>query len=128
MPSCGPLRVLLVEDYAVARELFRTDLVDYGYEVEEAETVEQALAVAAAKPIDVIVLDVFLSSGSGLEVARLLRERPGRAPVFIALSGHAGAAVREMAQAVGCEAYLVKPCATERLIQTIEGLIRRPAA
>src|SRR5260370_22564684 len=116
MQQAKPLRALIVEDYAPAREMFRMGLSHYGYEIEEAESVDDALAVAAKAHLDVVVLDIFLAGGSGLEVARLLRERPGPAPLLIALSGHSGAAFRELARAVGCEADLVKPCVTDQLV------------
>ncbi len=128
MQKAKPLRILIVEDYPAAREMFRMGLSHHGYEVEEAGSIDEALGVAATARLDVVVLDVFLAEGSGLEVARLLRERPGPAPLFIAVSGHSGVAFREMAQAVGCDAYLVKPCLTEKLVETIEGLIHGRAA
>jgi two-component system, cell cycle response regulator DivK len=127
MSASKPLRVLLVEDYAAARQMFRMGLGYHGYQVEEAESVEEALTIAASKRIDVVVLDLFLVSGSGLEVARVLRERPGPAPLFIALSGHSGDPFRELARSVGCDAYLVKPCMPEKLIETIENLLGKTA-
>src|SRR3982751_1099526 len=92
------LRVLIVDDYPIARRMFTTGLAAYGVDSCEAGDAAEALAVAAQQSPDVVVLDLFLAGSSGLEVARELRARQGGDRlVLIALSGHAGDEYRQRA-------------------------------
>src|SRR2546428_7049979 len=85
------LRVLIVDDYPIARRMFATGLSAYGVDTCEAGDVAEALAVAAEQSPDVVVLDVFLGATSGLEGARALRARGGGGRVpLIAPSPHRG--------------------------------------
>src|SRR5437763_4102025 len=68
-----PTKVLLVEDYADAREMYTEYLEHAGYEVLAASDGAQALAQAAAVAPDVVVLDFALPDIDGFEVARRLR-------------------------------------------------------
>jgi two-component system cell cycle response regulator DivK len=118
------LRVLIVDDYPVARRMFITDLAAYGVDTCEAGDAEEALAVAAAQNPDVVVLDLFLAGSSGLEVARALRGgRDGDRIAIIALSGHAAQEYRERAAEAGCDLYLIKPCTTDQLVEAIEAVL-----
>ncbi len=118
------LRVLIVDDYAVARRMFITGLVAYGVDTCEAGDAEEALAVAAAQKPDVVVLDLFLGGSSGLEVARALRGgRDGDRIAIIAISGHTGQEYRERAAEAGCDLYLVKPCTADQLVEAIEAVL-----
>ena len=96
------LRVLIVDDYPVARRIFITELAPYGVETFEAGDAAEALAIASEQNPDVVVLDLFLTGSSGLEVARELRaRRGGDRIVIIALSGHAGEEYLELARREG---------------------------
>ncbi|HYR19847.1 MAG TPA: response regulator [Myxococcales bacterium] len=118
------LRVLLVDDYPIARRMFSTGLAGYGVDTCEAGDAAEAIAVATEQSPDVVVVDLFLAGSSGLEVARELRARNGGERVaIIALSGHAGAEYRERAAEAGCDLYLVKPCTTDQLVAAIEAIL-----
>jgi len=118
------LRILIVDDYPIARRMFTTGLAGYGVDTCEAGDAQEAIAVAAQQSPDVVVLDLFLGGTSGLEVARELRARKGGdRVVIIALSGHAGDEYRERAAEAGCDLYLVKPCTTDQLVQAVEQVL-----
>ena len=118
------LRVLIVDDYPVARRIFITELAPYSVETFEAGDASEALASVSEHDPDVVVLDLFLTGSSGLEVARELRaRRGGDRIVIIALSGHAGDEYRERAAQAGCDCYLVKPCTTDQLVEAIEAIL-----
>jgi CheY-like chemotaxis protein len=118
------LRVLIVDDYPIARRMFTTGLAGYGVDSCEAGDAAEALAVATQQSPDVVVLDLFLAGSSGLEVARELRARTGGDRlVIIALSGHAGDEYRQRAAEAGCDLYLVKPCTTDQLVQAMEQIL-----
>ena len=118
------LRVLIVDDYPVARRMFSTGFSAYGVDTCEAGDAEEALAVAARQSPDVVVLDLILAGSSGLDVARELRARNGGERIaIIALSGHAGEEHRQRAAEAGCDLYLVKPCTTDQLVEAIEAIL-----
>jgi CheY-like chemotaxis protein len=118
------LRVLIVDDYAIARRMFVAGLASYGVDTCEAGDAAEAIAVAAEHSPDVVVLDLFLAGSSGLEVARELRARKGGERIaIIALSGHAGDQYRERAAEAGCDLYLVKPCTADQLVEAIEATL-----
>ncbi len=118
------LRILIVDDYAIARRMFVAGLASYGVDTCEAGDAAEAIAVAAEHSPDVVVLDLFLAGSSGLEVARELRARKGGERIaIIALSGHAGDQYRERAAEAGCDRYLVKPCTTDHLVEAIEATL-----
>jgi CheY-like chemotaxis protein len=121
-----PLRVLVVDDYPISRRMFVLGLSQLGVDALEAEDVEGALLIARAARPDAVVVDVFLGSRSGLEIARALRDDPAHAPrAIVALSGHAGQDYRDRAARAGCDAYLLKPCDADVLLATIEAVLGR---
>src|SRR5581483_129259 len=66
-------RVLVVDDEQQILRALRTSLRGAGYEVDTADTAEGALAAAALRPPEAVILDLVLPDGSGTEVTRELR-------------------------------------------------------
>jgi two-component system, cell cycle response regulator DivK len=115
------MRILLVEDHADTRELFVTYLSSQGLMVETAHTGLQAVDSAVASPPDVIVLDLQLPGMDGWTAARHLRANSvTRTIPIIALSAHAYPEHETRALAVGCDAFLPKPCFPPSLLELIE--------
>ena len=113
------LRVLLVEDNAVTLRVMSRLFRDFGYDVTPAPDVSAARSAAQAKRFDLVVSDLGLPDGSGLELMRELRDRYGLRG--IALSGYGQAQdVLESRQA-GFIEHLVKPIDFKRL----EAAVRR---
>ncbi|HEX8622438.1 MAG TPA: PAS domain S-box protein [Allosphingosinicella sp.] len=80
--------VLLVDDEALVRASTADMLVDLGYEVIEAESGQEALALIASRPTDLVITDHLMPGLSGTELARILAsERPGLAVLIV--SGYA---------------------------------------
>src|ERR1700681_3482313 len=73
-PGHSPGFVLVVDDEEQNRTLLRDPLEAHGYEVEEAENGMQALQKIAARPPDVILLDLMMPKMDGFEVCRHLRK------------------------------------------------------
>jgi two-component system, response regulator PdtaR len=112
MPA-GP--VLIVEDEALVG-MFLADLVeDLGRTVAgPAASRDAALQVAGNDPPSVAIVDINLgSAGSGIELARELRDAHGTAIIF--LSGYADAAADAAVRALNPVAVLQKPCPPEAL-------------
>jgi len=117
-------RVLLVEDYADAREMYAEFLGLAGYQVSEAADGEQALLLAAASNPDLIVLDIGLPKIDGLEVARRLRKTKAAALVpIIALSASMIVDFEPRAHQAGCTIALSKPCLPDELLAAIRTLL-----
>jgi CheY-like chemotaxis protein len=122
-PSKKPLPfVLIVEDFADAREMYAEYLTYLGYRVITAENGAEAIDKAVAERPDVILMDLSLPVLDGWEATRRLKqhERTKAIPV-IALTGNALAGHDEHARKAGCDAFLTKPC----LPQDVDREIRR---
>lgn len=120
------IRALIVDDEAPARSELRY-LLSAHPEVEvvgEAAGAAEALALAKAVRYDVVFLDVEMPGMTGLEAARLVRDRAER-PELVFVTAHEQYAVG--AFAVEAFDYLLKPVDPARLAQTVERLAaRRP--
>jgi DNA-binding NtrC family response regulator len=120
----GKTSVLLVDDdgeyaTAVAKVLRRR-----GLDVELAGDGEAALDALAARPFDVVVLDLRMPRRDGLSTLTELRRRGCRSPVLI-LSGHADVEDARRALAHGAVDVLVKPCGTDNLLSAITDAAER---
>ena len=115
------LKVLIVDDETPARDELRY-LLSAHPEVEvvgEAASAEDALALAGSIRYDAVFCDIEMPGLSGLEAARLVRERPG-APELVFVTAHERYAVD--AFAVEAFDYLLKPVDPERLARVLERL------
>ncbi|GAA2330169.1 response regulator [Dactylosporangium salmoneum] len=114
-------RVLLVEDEELNRVLVRAIIsraeppAVRGLDLLEAGSLADARDALAAEPVDVVLLDVNLPDGNGLELAAELAEAPAR-PTVIALTASVLPHERAAAMAAGCDAFLDKPYAAADLV------------
>jgi DNA-binding LytR/AlgR family response regulator len=115
----APARCLIVDDEAPAREELRFLLRDFpGVQiVGEATNAEEALLLLRSLDYDVVLLDIRMPGGTGLEVASALREAPHR-PAVIFTTAYPDYAV----EAFDLEAadYLVKPFDADRLRRALD--------
>jgi two-component system KDP operon response regulator KdpE len=120
--------ILLVEDEALLRQAFRTLLEANGYEVCEAGTAAEALAQAAARRPDLVLLDLGLPDRDGTEVLRELRAREGGAGIaIVALTGRVGPDVARACALARCADLLIKPVLPRELLRRIPTWLERPA-
>ena len=132
-PMHLPLRLLLVEDHQDTAAVLKKLLVRRGYEVRSAETVAQALEIAEAFEFDVLVSDIGLPDGTGVELMGELTSRHGeRTFRGVALSGFGMQEDLERSSAAGFSYHLTKPVdfpQLDRALVTIgEELVRVNAA
>ena len=113
------LRILLVEDHADTLRVLSRMVRGLGHAVTTAASVATALDASAAGPFDLLVSDVGLPDGSGVDLMRRLRPMPG-----IALTGYGMESDVEACRDAGFAAHLTKPVDFTRL----EEAIRRVAA
>jgi DNA-binding response OmpR family regulator len=117
------VRILVVEDDdRVARGLL-TALRHAGYEVHRVGT---AAAALTAPPADVVLLDLGLPDGDGLDVLRELRHRTGTAIITVTARGEERE--RVLGLRLGADDYVVKPFGTAELLARIEAVLRRTRA
>jgi two-component system KDP operon response regulator KdpE len=116
--------ILVVDDEPQIRKLLITGLGGYGHEVIAAANGDEALALAAQRRPDAVVLDVNLGQGAdGLEVCRRLRE--WSAVPIIMLSVRGDEAIKVKALDAGADDYLSKPFGMEELRARIGAVVRR---
>lgn len=82
-----PLRLLVVEDHHDTADMLQRLLVRRGYKVRAANSVAGALEAANEFPFDVLVTDIGLPDGTGVELFQSLRQRRGESIRGVALSG-----------------------------------------
>lgn len=105
--------VLLIEDDADIRDMYRQKLTVDGYAVMCAADGQDGLDKARRFRPDIILLDLDLPRRHGFEVMQALRsgQRTARTPVII-LSNHAGRELRQRGLALGANHYLIKAATT----------------
>jgi two-component system, cell cycle response regulator DivK len=123
-PKTDKRRVLVVDDYPDAREMYREYLEYCGFEVVEASNGAEALQRALDTTPDIILMDLALPVMDGWEATRRLKadQRTVGIPV-VALTGHALAGISEGAKKAGCDAFVTKPCLPEDLVKEIRRIL-----
>jgi len=101
-------RILIVDDDTDALEVYRTRLAHAGFEVEVAESAEQALGRVAAFGPRLVVTDVRMGGMSGLELLERLREAMSGIDVVV-MTGHEDMETAVSAMKAGAFDFLVKP-------------------
>ncbi len=116
-------RVLVVDDEQQILRALRTSLKGAGYEVETADTAEGALAVAAMRPPEAVILDLVLPDGTGTDVCRELRKWSS-APVIV-LSAVGDEREKVAALDAGADDYVTKPVGIDELLARLRASLRR---
>jgi CheY-like chemotaxis protein len=121
--------VLLVEDNEESRDGLSRHLRRRGYQILLAVDGRQAVAMARAEALDLIIMDMSLPVLDGWEATRQLKAAPQtRGIPVIALTAHAMAGDRERALLAGCDDYDTKPIEFPRLLAKIEALLAKKVA
>ncbi|MDD3529125.1 MAG: response regulator [Gallionellaceae bacterium] len=116
-------RVLVVEDEPAIRRFLRLALAGDGAEVAEAGSVAFGLAEAAARPPDLVVLDLGLPDADGAEFIRACRAWSDL-PILV-LSARSQEADKVAALEAGADDYLAKPFGVAELLARVHALLRR---
>jgi PAS domain S-box-containing protein len=113
-------RVLMVEDDPVNRQIAQAFLQSFGLQVDMAQTGGSALALAAAHPYALVLMDIRMPGLDGHEVTRALRQLPGHAQTpVVAMTADAQQAARTASLAAGMNDHLTKPFSPEQLAATV---------
>jgi CheY-like chemotaxis protein len=123
------MKILLVEDNEMNRDMLSRRLLRRGYEIVFATDGQQAVDKAKSESPALILMDMGLPVVDGWEATRRIKADPatGNIPV-IALTAHAMAADRDKALDAGCDDFDTKPVDIVRLVGKIEALARAGSA
>jgi signal transduction histidine kinase/CheY-like chemotaxis protein len=129
MPPAGSaraLRLLLVDDNDINREVVEEMLRRLGHDVMLAVDGEQALAILEATSFDAAFMDVQLPGIDGLEVTRRFRASAHATPI-IGLTAHTSRLDRDRCLAAGMNLVLTKPVIAQQLGDALESVLQRDA-
>ena len=118
--------VVIIEDEPQIRRFLRSALESEGWQVFEADTAKKGLSEAGTRKPDLLVLDLGLPDGDGLELIRDVRGWSG-VPIIV-LSARSGEADKIAALDAGADDYLTKPFGTGELLARVRANLRRPRA
>lgn len=116
-------RILLIEDEEAVRMTLRYNLAAKGYVVSEASSGTQGLALARARPPDLVVLDLMLPELSGEEVCRALREESD-VPILM-LTARTAEHDKVSGLSLGADDYMTKPFGVGEFMARVDALLRR---
>lgn len=124
----GPLshaaRVLVVDDDRAVRTVLQVNLSKHGMEVELAPTVAQALAILHERAFDVVLTDVRMPGGTGLELLAQIKKSWPDTQVVV-MTGYGSVEDAVAAIKAGAADYIIKPIAREELIIILDRAVEQ---
>lgn len=120
-----PINVLIVEDEKEIRRFVRSALENEGWRVFDADTLQRGLIEAGTRKPDLIILDLGLPDGDGLDFIRDLRQWSS-IPVIV-LSARSEESDKVLALDAGADDYLSKPFGVAELLARVRVSLRRHA-
>ena len=116
--------ILLVEDFDDTRLMMKMWLVKRGYRVIEAETGEEAIAIARSEHPDLILMDMMMPGMNGLDATHQIRQYQSlRTTPIVAVSAYGADEYRRIAIEAGCDEYVSTPFEPRALAELIDSLL-----
>lgn len=109
--------VLVAEDNALVADAMRLLFEETGHRVTTAASIADVVRAATSEPVDLLLLDLGLADGDGLDVLQQLRERGALPRVNVALTGRDEPEVIARCKAAGCREVLLKPVPVGQLLR-----------
>jgi two-component system, OmpR family, phosphate regulon response regulator OmpR len=116
-------RILLIEDDSRLAGMVQEYLGKAGYHVIHAENGARGLALHGREPVDVIILDLMLPDGDGLDICRQIRARSD-SPILM-LTARGDPMDRVVGLEMGADDYLPKPFEPRELLARLRAILRR---
>jgi len=114
---------LVLEDEAEIRHFVRSSLLDEGWQVFEAETVKQGLIEAGTRRPDLVIADLGLPDGDGVDFIREVRQWSGIPIIVLSARAHEGEKVAALD--AGADDYITKPFGVAELLARTRANLRR---
>ena len=118
------MRILVVEDDTLTATALATLLTDQTYVVDRAATGAEARSLIEALTFDLVLLDVVMPDGNGIELCRQWRDAGYQMPILM-LTGRDSSHDKAMGLDAGADDYVVKPFNPEELAARVRALLRR---
>jgi two-component system alkaline phosphatase synthesis response regulator PhoP len=119
-------KVLVVDDEEYIQHILNFSFGAEGFEVITAADGEEAVTIARSEKPDIIVLDIMMPKMDGYEACRQIKGDPQTHNIPVILLTAKGREVdRKLGAEAGADDYVVKPFSPGRLIERVEGFIKR---
>ncbi len=116
-------RILIVDDEADLVSTYERLLRRRGYRIVSAGSCREGLLVVEREPLALVVTDLRLQDGDGLDIVRAARRTTPIPTPSLVVTGFASEASRAAAQAAGASGYLAKPFAAAALVSLVESTL-----
>jgi DNA-binding response OmpR family regulator len=123
-----PSHVLVAEDNELVATAMRVLFEETGHRVSTTTTIVATVRVAVTDPVDLLLLDLGLADGDGLDVLVQLKERGTVPRVAVALTGRDEPDVIARCRELGCADVLLKPVPARELLAKARGWLAAPTA
>jgi DNA-binding response OmpR family regulator len=121
------MKVLIIEDDPSVRALVQAVLKRNEYDVDTAHTVTNGEELASSDNYEMIILDLGLPDGDGLDLCQTIRDKGITTPILI-LTAEQETDMKVKCLQLGADDYLTKPFDTEELVARIEAINRRSSS
>lgn len=115
---------LVIEDDKALAELVEIHLEDLGYTVSLCHLAQPGLKLAFQKPFDLIILDLMLPDGDGMDICRSLRQEKIQTPVIM-LTAKSEEIDKVLGLETGADDYITKPFSVREFIARVKAVSRR---
>ena len=120
----GKMSILLIEDDQSIAELVMLHLTGAGYEVEHAATYDQGERLALNGQYQLILLDLMLPGGEGMDICRKLRLEKNQTPIII-LTAKTEEIDKVLGLESGADDYITKPFSIREFLSRVKAILRR---
>lgn len=118
-------KILVVDDEEILCEVLKLNLENEGYEVDTADSAEQALLMNLSQ-YDLVLLDVMMGEISGIKLAKMMKENPATAQIpIIFCTAKDTEDDMILGLNIGADDYIVKPYTVRNVIARVKSVLRR---
>lgn len=121
------VKILLIDDEEFTSGLIKSYLEKRGYEVVMAHTGADGLSAYPKENPDLVLLDLGLPDMNGRDILKDIKDKMSKIKVVV-ISAYKEQHIRDDIAKLGADYYLVKPFTTQKLYETVQGILKEGAA